>query len=78
VALSSTNEQDDVYLRAGVAAEFTPQIAPNVFGSFSLRHQSYLYDEFPELDFTDLEAGAGLAVNIPQLADTLVRGIALH
>ncbi|HEV3409355.1 MAG TPA: hypothetical protein VG095_03615 [Chthoniobacterales bacterium] len=73
VALTRTNEQDDVIFTPNAAFIFAPRIAKTVFATFSVSQQQFYYGEFDELDFGSFDGRAGVSYTVPTLHNLLLR-----
>ncbi len=73
VALTRTNEQDDVIWTPSVAVSYAPRITSTLFAVFTVGQQYFYYDRFDELDFGSFDARAGLVYTMPRLRNLLLR-----
>ena len=74
VALTSKGEQDDWYLRYGMAASYTNRVRGPLFFDVSLQHYLFRYSEFDVLDFDLTRLDTGFLLQLPKLADTFFFG----
>ncbi len=73
VALSRTNEQDDLLFTPSVGLTFAPRLARNLYGNISVGQQFFYYDRFDDLDFGSFDARAGLSYSLPQWHNLILR-----
>ena len=72
VALASTGELQDFYLRTGALARYTNRISGDWFLNTSLDAHTILHERFDVLDFLLVKAEAGVLYRVPWLADTFL------
>ncbi|HEX8310651.1 MAG TPA: hypothetical protein VF614_04985 [Chthoniobacteraceae bacterium] len=70
VALTSRNKFDDQFLVATFGFSYQQKITDQLEADFTIRGATFRYCEFDQLNFTSIDAGAGLTYRIPQLANT--------
>lgn len=66
VALVDRGEEDDVFLRSGLRASYTPQLKGGLFFTSSAGTEIYRYNDASFFDFDLLSADAGLLYATPQ------------
>ncbi len=73
-ALTDTDALDDFIYRAEVGGSYVPHLMGNLYGQLSASYEFYRYDKNSQLDFDNLEAGAGLIHVFRKLSDLSVWG----
>ncbi len=73
VALSRTNEQDDLLFTPSLAISFSPRITRTLFANISVGQQFFYYDRFDGLDFGSFDFRAGLNYSVPQWRNLILR-----
>jgi len=72
VALASTGELEDFYLRTGAQIRYTNRVSGNWFFTAALDGHALLHEEYEVLDFLLIKGDAGAMYRVPWLADTFL------
>jgi hypothetical protein len=65
VVLTKNNAKSDIFMLGTLAAAYTPQINDTLAASVYAQRQFFRYDKYDALDFNSINAGAGLAYQLP-------------
>ncbi|MEO6053261.1 MAG: hypothetical protein ABIP97_04545 [Chthoniobacterales bacterium] len=72
--LTQNNPVSDWLMAPQFGLNYTPQIASNLYGEFTVREQLFRYASNTQLDFNSTDTGAGLIYVVRQLGDLSVFG----
>ncbi len=73
VALVSSGEEDDFVVAPGVTLLYQPRITKTFYGEIGVVQQFFLYDRFSELNFSSIDAVAGVVYYLPQFHNLSLR-----
>jgi hypothetical protein len=73
VALVRNGEQSDVVFAPAVGVTYAPRITQTLYGSFTVQHQEFYYDQFSALNFGSFDFRAGLTWILPKAHNLMLR-----
>lgn len=70
--VSSIDPQSDHYFNSSILLSYLPALVGNLYGEVSGQYETFRYNQHSELDFSAVDAGAGLLYVIRSLGDLSV------